>query len=148
MRGGLPFIIYIIYFKWWFSGVGPRLLCQVMVSRNGLTFTLSIDAFKWWALFYTIIMMVSRSGPPLPCQYTMCARGGPFFECRLMLSSGGPPPMKYKLIVLRGRPPTYVQGVWILGSYKVTNFMLKCFKIMASKSGFLWKLSYCSYSKW
>ena len=30
----------------------------------------------------------------------------------------------------------------------LTDFRLKCFKIMASKSGFLWKIWYCSYAKW
>ena len=41
-------------------------------------------------------------------------------------------------------------GHWkglLIPVYTLTDFRLKCFKIMGSNRGFLWKLCYCSYAK-
>ena len=32
--------------------------------------------------------------------------------------------------------------------HTLTDFTLKCSKIMDSKAGFIWKIRYCSYEKW
>ena len=89
-RGGTYFTLPIDVFEgwipfyticWWYPGVEPPLLCQLMLSRGGplllctklillrggTSFTMSIDGFKGWIPFYTICWWYPGVEPPFLC---------------------------------------------------------------------------------
>ena len=76
---------------WWFPGMGPPLLCQLMFSSGGPP---SIMYFSWWfpgvGPSYLCQLILSRGGSPLLCQLMLVKRWAPFYSSILLIFRGGP----------------------------------------------------------
>ena len=124
-RGGTYFTLPIDVFEgwipfyticWWYPGVEPPLLCQLMLSRGGPlllctklivlrggpSFTMSIDGFKGWIPFYTICWWYPGVEPPFLCTLVDDFQGWNLLYSANWCFWGVDPLLHYMLMISRG----------------------------------------------
>jgi hypothetical protein len=92
--------------SWWYPGVDPPLLYQLMLLGAGTSFNLSIDAFKEWKIFYTVNWCFQGVDPFYYVLKLMFSRGGTFFTLSIDAFKGWTPFTMYLSWCFPGMEPT------------------------------------------